>query len=98
MKIGKDYLVGNNVNYSRINEVEQSLLVEKFPQFINTLKIIISKSGLFNKPYNEKEYQLPIFIFGCGRSGTTFLFDLLAQHPLIARTTGYPDGEDHKGG
>ena len=65
MKIGKDYLVGNNVNYSRINEVEQSLLVEKFPQFINTLKNIISKSGLFNKPYNEKEYyQSKNWVFG----------------------------------
>ena len=56
MKIGKDYLISNNVNYSRINEVERSLLVEKFPQFINTIKNIISKSGLFNKPDNEKEY------------------------------------------
>ena len=66
MKIGKDYLVGNNVNYSRINEVEQSLLVEKFPQFINTLKNIISKSGLFNKPYNEKEYyQSKIELINC---------------------------------
>lgn len=25
------------------------------------------------------------------------LFDLLAQHPGLARTTGYPDGEDHEG-
>lgn len=39
----------------------------------------------------------PVFIVGCGRSGTTLLFDLLSQHPLLARTTGYPDGEDHEG-
>lgn len=39
----------------------------------------------------------PVFILGCGRSGTTLLFDLLSQHPGLARTTGYPDGEDHDG-
>ncbi len=39
----------------------------------------------------------PVFIVGCGRSGTTMLFDLLAQHPDLVRTTGYPDGEDHAG-
>ena len=39
----------------------------------------------------------PVFIVGCGRSGTTLLFDLLTQHPSFARTTGYPDGEDHQG-
>lgn len=39
----------------------------------------------------------PVFVVGCGRSGTTLLFDWLAQHPGLARTTGYPDGEDHEG-
>jgi hypothetical protein len=39
----------------------------------------------------------PIFIVGCGRSGTTLLFDLMSQHPRLARTMGYPDGEDHEG-
>lgn len=39
----------------------------------------------------------PIFIVGCGRSGTTLLFDWLSQHPCLNRTTGYPDGEDHEG-
>ena len=39
----------------------------------------------------------PIFIVGCGRSGTTLLFDILSSHPGIARTLGYPDGEDHEG-
>lgn len=39
----------------------------------------------------------PIFIVGCGRSGTTLLFDWLSQHPDLARTQGYPDGEDHEG-
>lgn len=39
----------------------------------------------------------PVFIVGCGRSGTTLLFDLLTQHPGLTRTTGYPDGEDHEG-
>lgn len=39
----------------------------------------------------------PIFIIGCGRSGTTLLFQLLRRHPQVAPTTGYPDGEDHVG-
>lgn len=39
----------------------------------------------------------PVFVVGCGRSGTTLLFDLLSTHPGLARTTGYPDGEDHEG-
>lgn len=43
------------------------------------------------------EISKPVFVVGCGRSGTTLLFDLLSQHPGLARTTGYPDGEDHDG-
>ncbi len=39
----------------------------------------------------------PVFIIGCGRSGTTLLFALLTPHPGLTRTTGYPDGEDHEG-
>jgi hypothetical protein len=39
----------------------------------------------------------PIFIVGCGRSGTTLLFQLLKQHPQLVGTSGYPDGEDHVG-
>jgi hypothetical protein len=39
----------------------------------------------------------PIFIVGCGRSGTSLLFDILSTHPDLVRTTGYPDGEDHEG-
>jgi len=45
----------------------------------------------------EADIDRPVFIVGCGRSGTTLLFDWLAQHPGLARTTGYPDGEDHEG-
>lgn len=41
--------------------------------------------------------QKPVFIVGCGRSGTTMLFDLLSTHPDLMRTNGYPDGEDHDG-
>lgn len=41
--------------------------------------------------------QKPIFIVGCGRSGTGMLFDLLSQHPDVVRTAGYPSGEDHEG-
>ena len=39
----------------------------------------------------------PIFIVGLGRSGSTVLFDLVASHPDLIRTRGYPDGEDHDG-
>lgn len=41
--------------------------------------------------------ERPIFVIGCGRSGTTLLFNLLSNHPDVAETTGYPDGEDHIG-
>lgn len=46
---------------------------------------------------DKSKIRKPVFIVGCGRSGTTLLFDLLSQHPELARTTGYPDGEDHEG-
>jgi len=39
----------------------------------------------------------PIIIVGCGRSGTTMLFDMMKAHPGLAPTTGHPDGEDHVG-
>lgn len=39
----------------------------------------------------------PVFIVGCGRSGTTLLFQLMRRHPGVAPTVGYPDGEDHVG-
>jgi len=39
----------------------------------------------------------PIFIVGCGRSGTSLLFQILQKHPQLAATRGYPDGEDHLG-
>lgn len=41
--------------------------------------------------------EKPVFIIGCGRSGTTLLFQLVRQHPGLCATTGYPDGEDHVG-
>ena len=39
----------------------------------------------------------PVFVVGCGRSGTAFLFELLKPFPELAATTGHPDGEDHVG-
>jgi hypothetical protein len=39
----------------------------------------------------------PVFIIGCGRSGTTLLFEILKSHPDLAPTKGHPDGEDHVG-
>ncbi len=41
--------------------------------------------------------EKPIFIVGCGRSGTTLLFNIMKKHPHLVGTTGYPDGEDHIG-
>lgn len=38
-----------------------------------------------------------VFLVGCGRSGTTLLFDLLKSHAPFAPSFGYPDGEDHDG-
>lgn len=46
---------------------------------------------------SRSKVSQPIFIVGCGRSGTTLLFDIIASHPDLARTSGYPDGEDHEG-
>jgi hypothetical protein len=46
---------------------------------------------------SDDKVKQPVFIVGCGRSGTTLLFDILAAHPALARTEGYPDGEDHEG-
>lgn len=43
------------------------------------------------------EVRSPVFIVGCGRSGTTLLFDLMKRHPGLVPTTGFPDGEDHVG-
>lgn len=39
----------------------------------------------------------PVFIVGCGRSGTALLFNLLGGYPQLAKTTGHPDGEDQAG-
>lgn len=57
---------------------------------IGKLMTLLGKSAV-------NKVQEPVFVVGCGRSGTTMLFDLLAQHPGLARTMGYPDGEDHEG-
>lgn len=52
---------------------------------------------LFRRKRASPEVRKPIFIVGCGRSGTTLLFQLLREHPEVRPTTGYPDGEDHVG-
>lgn len=39
----------------------------------------------------------PVFVVGCGRSGTALLFNLLSACPELVATAGHPDGEDHVG-
>jgi len=46
---------------------------------------------------DEEMLDQPIFVIGCGRSGTSLLFSLLKVHPGLAATIGHPDGEDHTG-
>ena len=62
--------------------------VKQSPKIDGRQKQLVSDSGLVRKP---------VFIVGCGRSGTGMLFDLLSQHPQLAMTMGYPSGEDHEG-
>ncbi len=52
---------------------------------------------MLNLFVRKEKVHRPIFVVGCGRAGTTLLFQLLQQHPTLAPTTGYPDGEDHIG-
>ncbi len=54
-------------------------------------------SSLFKKDNVIVQVQLPIFVIGCGRSGTKLLCDLIKAHPDVVETQGYPDGEDHVG-
>lgn len=61
-------------------------------RFLNKIDSVFGKVLSRGRKLRE-----PIFIVGCGRSGTTLLFDIVSQHPGLARTTGYPDGEDHSG-
>ena len=42
----------------------------------------------------KQSIDRPIFIVGCGRSGTSMLFSLLSEHSSLLPTNGFPDGED----
>ena len=59
--------------------------------------LVKRRHGKERKQNEPVRVQEPIFIVGCGRAGTTLLFQLLQQHPDLIPTTGYPDGEDHVG-
>ncbi|MDB4682078.1 sulfotransferase [Synechococcus sp. AH-551-A10] len=45
----------------------------------------------------DRKIKEPVFVVGCGKSGTSLFFKLLAQNPILVPTDGYPDGEDHDG-
>ena len=60
-------------------------------------KLIASFQRLLSSQRWRQQLSDPIFIIGCGRSGTTLLFELLGKHPDVVATTGHPDGEDHVG-
>lgn len=60
------------------------------------IRDIFSK-GRKAKAAHIRNEDAPVFIIGCGRSGTTMLFEMLKSHPQLAPTTGHPDGEDHVG-
>jgi hypothetical protein len=48
---------------------------------------------MLNKKFKVGDkIRKPIFIVGCGRAGTTLLFDIVSQHPDLARIDGYPGG------
>ena len=53
--------------------------------------------NIFRSNRDVAAVRSPVFVVGCGRSGTTLLFDLLKRHPTLVPTTGFPDGEDHVG-
>jgi hypothetical protein len=57
---------------------------------------LLNIAGRFRHQSSAK-VQSPVFVIGCGRSGTTLVFDLLKRHPSLVPTTGHPDGEDHVG-
>ena len=57
----------------------------------------ISAPGYVKSDGSPGKVTKPVFIVGCGRSGTTFLFNIMKKHPRLRATTGYPDGEDHTG-
>ncbi|MDJ0508692.1 MAG: sulfotransferase [Crocosphaera sp.] len=61
------------------------------------LKNLLRKFPFWSTPEDKaiSSIDKPIFIIGCGRSGTTLLFQLLQFHPQLSPTKGYPDGEDH---
>jgi hypothetical protein len=62
------------------------------------MSVLTSLQRFIQKNSNDPaRVTKPVIVIGCGRSGTTMLFDLLKGHPRLAPTTGHPDGEDHVG-
>src|SRR5688572_17247885 len=78
--------------YEAIRRMDNPVRVGRLNQLI---LMKLSLSGIFRNKI-QKPIK-PVFIVGCGRSGTALLCNLLKDHPDLAVTGGYPDGEDHTG-
>jgi Sulfotransferase family len=65
---------------------EQQYLDFKLPAIIEALPTLLENIVYGDKP-SEVPITKPIFIVGCHRSGTTILYDTLAQHPDVAYFT-----------
>lgn len=53
-----------------------------------------SDKGEKGRSHSLGRVEKPVVIVGCMRSGTTFLFRLLQEHPQLIPTVGPPDGEN----
>ena len=65
---------------------EQQYLEFQLPTFVEALPTLVENIFYRDEPRNLPIIK-PIFIVGCHRSGTTILYDTLAQHPEVSYFT-----------